>query len=221
MSGMGGVAPHDPVLEQEICATVLKRPEEFERIASRVTGDVFFVPRFKAIWAAFGAVKGQGMLPDVMAVYGHLLAQGQDSMVGGPAGLVEMAETLGLASQVNHLVDRLVELHRRRVTMEVGRKLLAAAGDVSRPLHESTTSLGKELADALVDRSRSDGQNPSEFVQQWIDRLEKLAAVQGQVLKTPFYGLNGLSSGFFPGEVIVLAARPGAGKTAFALNLVE
>lgn len=221
MSGMGVVAPHDPALEQEICATVLKKPEEYERIASRVDAGAFFVPRFRAIWDAFGECGKQGVKPDVMMVYAQLLAKGQDAMVGGPAGLAEMSDTLGMASQVQHLLDRLLELQRRRVTLDVARKLSAAAGDLSKPLHETTTTLGKELAEALVDRSRSDQQEPSGFIQEWIDRLERLAAVQSHVLKTPFYGLNGLASGFFPGEVIVLAARPGAGKTAFALNLVE
>ncbi len=221
MTGMPSVVPYDPVLEQEVCAVVLKNPEEYDRISQRVNPGVFYVPKFRVIWEAFGVVRGAGKLPDVMEVYSHLATLGQDAMVGGPAGLVEMSETLGLASQVQHSVDRLLELHRRRMLQDVARKLGAAALDMGKPMHESAGVLAKEMAEALVDRSRSDQQAPAEFIQEWIDRLEKLSSAQGAVLKTPFAGLNALTAGLFPGEMIVLAARPGKGKTAFALNLAE
>jgi len=65
------------------------------------------------------------------------------------------------------------------------------------------------------------GETPAEFLNDYFGYLEKLGETGGGAISTPWRRLNEIITGFFPGEVAIVAGRPGNGKTALALNLAD
>jgi replicative DNA helicase len=220
MSVAPSIPRHDPHLEEHLLKCVLVKPELYDTISVQLSTDSFYLQKHKTLWEAFADLRKAGREIDLVTVMDQLTHAEKLGSFGGAAGLAEMLDVVS-TSNWSSTMDSLLEYQRRRSVQAMAQKLLHAANDLSSPVNESAPALLKDMAEALVDRSRTDQQSPSGFIQEWLDRLERLSNMQGHVLKTPFYGLNGLASGFFPGEVIVLAGRPGGGKTAFALNVSE
>lgn len=117
-------------------------------------------------------------------------------------------------SGVQGYVKRIKELSARRTLQRVAERLSASAADEGLPPDETAEEAMAELR--RVGRSKVTWQEMSAMVGMTMDDVEKLAGGGGTVTPTGIADLDAAMGGFFPGELTVLGARPGVGKSALA-----
>lgn len=213
----GAFVVNDLDAEAVCLAAALVDPNAYPLIADRLRPDRFFSEANRRIWEAIVSVAATGPV-DAVAVKGRLADTGRLAQVGGGAYL---AQVIGAPATVyvERYAARVAELARLRDLINACHVIIANAPD---HMADGQAFLDRAAADvrALADSPdvqsmRHVGDVLREKFESW-QKLEADRAAFGA--RTGFVGLDSIIGGWRPGKLYVLAARPGIGKSAFALN---
>jgi replicative DNA helicase len=213
--------PEDVDAERSLLATCCAPGSETAaaEIALRLEEDDFVHPAHRAVFKALRILLDQRLEINALTLK-DILDQGGDlGKVGGYAGLVELmsAEEVG---RPHVLADLLRRKSQQRALIRLGAQLVRQAADEEAPPESLIEDAAQDLFHlAQGDRKKRGLDHIGVVASESMERL--LARLDGQGstgLKVGFSRLDALTQGFQPGNLVVLAARPGIGKTALALN---
>lgn len=169
----------------------------------------------KAILDCFG----DGIPVDSVTVTENLMA---DILANNlDAGyLVDLMESVPSPQHAEHYLEIVIERTKRRVIREAGIELNAGAGDYAKDTDEVLQSLYKKLEELP---SRKEGNKDIHLADTLNEGLDEVQAAKKKDngLLTGFPDLDAIIGGFHLGELILIAGRPGMGKSSFALNLAR
>jgi len=163
---------------------------------------------------------------DVITVFEQLQSQGKAEEVGGLAYLNSLAQYVPSAGNIR----RYAEIVRERAIL---RKLVAASDEIAtnafnpqgRPVAQILDESEQKIFNIGEEGSRMKRgfQAMDSLVVDLLDRVQEMADNPNDITGVPtgFYDLDRMTAGLQPGDMIVLAARPSMGKTAFAINIAE
>ena len=221
------VPPHSTEAEQSVLGGLLLDNLAWDRAADLLNASDFYRHEHRLIYQAISSLIAGSKPADVITVFEALQSLGNAEDSGGLAYLNALAQSVPSAANVR----RYAEIVRERAVL---RKLIAASDDiatkafnpqgkpVSQILDEAETKIfqiGEEGS-----RNKQGFQDMHRLVQsllERVDELEKNGAEEVTGIRTGFYDLDRYTAGLQKGDLIVLAARPSMGKTAFALNIAE
>ena len=221
------VPPQSIEAEQSVLGGLLLDNGAWDRAADVVTEADFYRFEHKIIFGAIGALIGASKPADVITVYEHLQMAGKAEDSGGLAYLNALAQSVPSAANMR----RYAEIVRERAIL---RKLIAASDEIAtnafNPQGRAVTQILDEAEGKIFkigeegNRNKQGFQSMDVLAVQLIDRVTELAengAEDVTGVRTGFYDLDKNTAGLQPGDLIILAARPSMGKTAFALNIAE
>ncbi|MFL6696087.1 MAG: replicative DNA helicase [Vitreoscilla sp.] len=221
------VPPQSIEAEQSVLGGLLLDNGAWDRAADVVTEADFYRFEHKIIFGAIGALIGASKPADVITVYEHLQMAGKAEDSGGLAYLNALAQSVPSAANMR----RYSEIVRERAIL---RKLIAASDEIATnafsPQGRAVTQILDEAEGKIFkigeegNRNKQGFQSMDVLAVQLIDRVTELAengAEDVTGVRTGFYDLDRNTAGLQPGDLIILAARPSMGKTAFALNIAE
>ncbi len=221
------IPPHSIEAEQSVLGGLLIDNGAWDRAGDLLNDGDFYRYEHKLIYAAIGKLINAAKPADVITVYEALQSLGKADEVGGLAYLNALAQSVPSAANLR----RYAEIVRERAVL---RKLVAASDEIAT---SAFNPQGRAVSQILDDaegkifrigeegsRSQQGFQPMDKLVVQLIDRVTELyenGAEEVTGVRTGFYDLDRMTAGLQPGDLIVLAARPSMGKTAFALNIAE
>ena len=213
--------PEDVEAERSLLATCCAPGMEFRSadIAARLTEEDFVAPQHKALFQALRELIQHQVEVNALTLKDILDQRGQLGSVGGFAGLTELlaAEEVGRPEVLADLLRRKTTLRR---LVKLGARVVREAADEEKP----PKLLVDEAAQELFHLSQEDGKargllDIESVAKETVERLEtRLRTGNAMGVPTGLPTLDTLTQGFQPGNLVVLAARPGVGKTALALN---
>jgi replicative DNA helicase len=221
------VPPNSNEAEQSVLGGLLLDNLAWDRAADLLNDSDFYRHEHRLIYAAVGALVSAGKPADVITVFEQLQSQGKASDCGGLAYLNALAQSVPSAANMR----RYAEIVRERAIL---RKLIAASDEIATTAFNTQGRAVSQILDEAEGRifkigeegSRQRGgfQSIDKLVVDLLDRVNELhenGAEDVTGVRTGFYDLDRMTAGLQKGDLIVLAARPSMGKTAFALNIAE
>lgn len=221
------VPPHSIEAEQSVLGGLLIDNGAWDRAGDLLTDGDFYRYEHRHIYAAIGALVSATKPADVITVFEQLQSLGKAEECGGLAYLNALAQSVPSAANLR----RYAEIVRERAIL---RKLIAASDEIAtnafNPQGRAVSQILDEAEGKIFkigeegSRTKQGFQSMDKLVMQLIDRVTELAengAEEVTGVRTGFYDLDRMTAGLQPGDLIVLAARPSMGKTAFALNIAE
>ena len=221
------VPPHSVEAEQSVLGGLLIDNLAWDRAADLVGTSDFYRYEHRLIYGAIAALVQASRPADVITVFEKLQSMGQEGDAGGLAYLNALAQSVPSAANLR----RYAEIVRERAIL---RKLIAASDEIAT---SAFNPQGRAVAQVLDEaegrilrigeegaRQRSGFQGIDGLVTHLIDRINELhdhGAEDVTGVRTGYYDLDRLTAGLQRGDLLVLAARPSMGKTAFALNIAE
>ena len=212
--------PHDDTAERTVLGAIIVDHAGVAVAQERLRPEDFYRDRHRLIFRAILDLAAAGKPPDAVVLRRHLEQAGQLEAVGGVAAISELMDGIPKAANVEHYAAIVAEA-------AVQRAIYRTASDVMRDVLESGSPSNEVLdraVGALMGLQRTGETSRLEPVREAVreaaDLLESLS--RGPLLIGASYGLTDLDTqtgGMQRGELIVLAARPSVGKTAFALNV--
>ena len=221
------VPPHSIEAEQSVLGGLLLANSAWDRAGDLLTDSDFYRYEHKAIYAAIGALVNASKPADVITVFEQLQSLGKAEECGGIAYLNALAQSVPSAANLR----RYAEIVRERAIL---RKLIEASDEIAtnafNPQGRAVSQILDEAEGRIFkigeegSRTKQGFQSMDQLVVQLIDRVTELhenGAEEVTGVRTGFYDLDRMTAGLQAGDLVVLAARPSMGKTAFALNIAE
>jgi replicative DNA helicase len=211
---------YDEDAERAILGSLIVYPELQKPITARLTTDDFYLQKHKIIYQTITDLVHQGKTPNLHILKDALEKQGQLDFVGGPAYIYQLSEE-GVPPDIAYqIVDNILkDKTRRRKASEKFKEMLYkvnSEADIDEIIEEALRNFKELLKDnkASIETFKSVLKNQLTEIN---EILKNPNVIRG--LPSGFYELDRLTSGFHGGELTVIGARPGMGKTAFALNI--
>jgi replicative DNA helicase len=206
------IPPHDLDAEQAVLGGALLDP-----LAAQLVADadprIFYAEKHRLIAEAIAAIVRRGDPVDLLTTQSQLVVTGHLGEVGGSATLALLADVGATAISAEAYIATVKERASRRELMSLGIDLTRQAGDEA---GTETSTLTAEAIKRLLDldSSRVTGiVTPARFAEE----LANIKAIDA--IKTGIPSIDNLIGGFAPENLIVLAGRPGMGKTAFSIQI--
>ncbi|HVI01287.1 MAG TPA: replicative DNA helicase [Enhygromyxa sp.] len=215
--------PHRPEAENAVLGGVLLRGREaLGEVLELITEEDFYQPRAQAVFRAMRILEERGEPIDVITLEAQLRRTGELELVGSIEGLARLdryatahnikahAELILEAAQVRNLVV---------TTREIAEEGMQEVEDVKAFIDTSEQKILKVNERGRKSTYRSSRELMLEVFQGITERQRQTDPITG--ISTGFFQMDEMTAGLQPSDLIILAARPSMGKTAFALNLAQ
>lgn len=213
--------PQNIEAEQSVLAACMLNQDAVEELVLKLKPENFYRPAHRIIFEAVCELNLRRIPVDQISLADTLNAAGQLDAVGGKAYLIELADnTFALTNWQNHaaIVKRTAIL---RELIYASASINALAYDAPDNLDEVVEEAEKTLFSVTEKRVSSTFRRMDTLLNDAFEEITQLAEQQNHMAGVPtgFKDVDDLFHGFRGGDLIILAARPGVGKTSFALNL--
>jgi replicative DNA helicase len=217
------VTPHNREAEEAVLGSVLVNPEVYFDVAQFLSSDDFFLHRNGWIWQAFTQLQDQRLPIDILTVAEELERQNRLDEVGGHAYLTFLINNVPTTVH-SEAYGRMVEESATR------RRLLDAAGRISQLAYQSDLMLEDVVNDSekavfgVSERRLTHQLQPIKHViSEYYDRIDYLARHQDETIGVPtgFIDLDRLLGGMQPSDLLIIAGRPGQGKSGFCISAAK
>ncbi len=213
--------PANVEAEEAVLGSLLIDPTAILRVAPLLRPEDFFVERHAWIYEAMLKVHERGEPIEVLTLKEQLQRDGKLEDVGGVSTLVALTARVPTSVHVEYyaaLVERAAILRRlMEAAQEIAQLAFRGEGEVEEILDQA-----EQLIFAInAEREHRDLRHMSRALEDLMDHLEHVQASEGEILGVPtgLRDLDTILGGLQKSDLILLAARPGVGKTSFALNI--
>jgi len=215
--------PHSREAEEAVVGAVLINPEVYYDVAQFLQADDFYIHRLRWIWEAFTRLHDQRLPIDLLTVSEELDRVGQLAEAGGPAfltALVNQVPTSMHAEAYGHVVEG--HALRRRL-LNAANQIAALAVDEEGLVDTMLDEAEKAVFNVSERRLRHDVEPARQVMSDVYDRIEDLSRRDDEIFGVPtgFIDLDRLLSGLQPSDLLIIAGRPGQGKTGFLLSIAR
>ncbi len=215
--------PHSREAEEAVIGAVLINPEAYYDVAQFLKAEDFYIHRNQWIWEAFTRLHEQRSPVDLLTVSEELDRMGQLEELGGPAYLTSLVNQA--PSSLNaESYGRIVEAH------SVRRKMIAAANKIASVAYNESVSVDEVMSEAekavfnVSERRLTHDLKPiSKVLSEYYDRIDELAKRPEDIhgVPTGFIDLDKMLGGLQPSDFLIVAGRPGQGKTGLLLSIAK
>ncbi len=216
-------APANVDAERAVLGALLIDSEAIGQISTFLKPEDFYRERHQLIYAARNDLYERREPGDFVTLVNELRRRGQIDAVGGASYLTELVNDVPTAAHVEHYA-RIVE------QSAIMRRLIGAAGRIAGVGYENPPDVDQALDRAeqyLFEVSQrrvsQDFTTLRDALREYFDTIEYLHQHKGEVVGVPsgFRDLDQMTGGLHASDLVIVAGRPGAGKTAFALSIVR
>jgi replicative DNA helicase len=222
-SAVSQFAPQSREAEEAVIGAVLINPEAYYDVAHFLRGEDFYIHRHRWIWEVFTRLHERQIPIDFLTVSEELDQLGQLAEIGGPAYLTAL---------INNVPTSLHATAYGRIVEEtaIRRRMLAAANDIAKLAYQQESSVETVMDEAekavfgvSERRTTRDLQSIQQVLSDYYDRIDQLSRRGEETYGVPtgFTDLDRLLGGLQPSDFLIVAGRPGSGKTAFMLSAAK
>ncbi|OGR97911.1 MAG: replicative DNA helicase [Elusimicrobia bacterium RIFCSPLOWO2_01_FULL_64_13] len=215
------VPPYSTEAEMAVLGSMLIEKEALERALELVDEKNFYEDPHQRIFSAIKQLSVQNKPVDTVTVAEELRRNGDLARVGGGDYIAQLINSVATSAHIDHYAGIVKEKAVLRQLIAAGTRVV---GDCYREEEDAQTLLDRAegLIYSIADSKDRKGLLPiSDMLQEMIENLETLHQRKETVTGVPtgFKKFDEMTAGLQPGNLIILAARPGMGKTSLALNI--
>ena len=219
----GKVPPQAKELEDAVLGAIMLEKSAFDTVVEILKPECFYVEGHQRIYKAMQGLAAKSQPIDILTVVEELKMREELEIVGGPYYVTKL--TNAVVSSAN------IETHARIILQKfIQRELIRISGEIIGDAYEDSTDVFDLLDDAesklfeiTNSHLRKNFDSIDSVLVKTIQRIEDMRNKQDEITGVPsgFPTLDQITYGWQPTDLIILAARPAVGKTAFALNLAR
>lgn len=218
---LGRIPPHDIEAEQAILGCMLTDKDAVVSAIEVLKEESFYREDNRAIFAAIYSLYSKSEPVDIITVKAELVETGNFERVGGLEYLASLPERVPTTANVDKYIKIVEEKAALRELITTSNELVALGYDETEDVDNIMDMAERKVFD-LASKKNTKGYSPlRDVLVESFDKIEKLYNNKGAFSGTPtgFYDFDRITSGLHGSELIILAARPAMGKSAFAINI--
>jgi replicative DNA helicase len=207
--------------EQAVLGSMLTTKEAVSKSMQWLTADHFYKTAHERIYACMIDLFEKGEPVDTISVVDRLKKKNELESVGGVFYITGLAESVPTTANVEHYSKIVLEKHLLRTLIKVSHDVSKDAFEDSQDVDQILDSAESAIFNISEKRLRGGFKHIDPILHHAFEELDKIASKPGSVtgVASGLMDLDDITSGFHPGELIIVAGRPGMGKTALALSM--
>lgn len=217
------IPPHNNEAELSIIGGIMVEPDAYDVVSDIISAEDFYKSAHQKIYAAITELNAKSQPADIITISNHLSHKKELDGIGGPSTLAEILNQVPAAINLRGYAEIVKEKSLLRKLIHANSEIMTEAYDEKFESVDSFVDTVEARIFKITEQkeTKSNLTSAADLIKYSIDKLTELASKNQEVtgIATGFPTLDKMTSGFQPGDFIILAARPSMGKTAFSLNL--
>jgi len=217
------VPPHNNEAEQSVIGAIFLEPQALITAAEVLVPEDFYRMAHQKIFNTMLVLSDKGQAIDVVTVTEELSAKRELEDVGGISYLTEIANSVPTAANIMHYSNIVEEKALLRRLIRVATTIVEDGYTREDEVEALLSEAEKNMMEVSNRKNAGDFKHIKDVLVQTYDNIELLHTQKGDVtgISSGFTDLDKLTAGFQRNDLIIVAARPSVGKTAFALNVAQ
>ena len=213
--------PHNIEAERATLGSILLNRDALSAINAWIKSEYFYLERHGQIYDAMVACYNNRIPPDTRTVAEELRRRNQLDQVGGIIYLSEMVDAVPTSYHIEYYARAVERTALLRRLIETGAHIAALGYNEQAEIDETIDKAEALLFDIAQKRTSQDFVHISKVVDNYYEQLNYLQEHRGEILgvQTGYRDFDQITGGLQRSDLIILAARPGTGKTSFAMSI--
>ena len=214
--------PNNFEAEESVLGSCFLSKYALQKATETLTAESFYNEKNAKIFQAMVDLQEESTPIDITTVTSYLKKKKELNDVGGVEYLTEVLNFVPTASNIDYYIKSVEESALLRSLIETAEEIASDGYRTDETVNEILDSSEKKILNIVKNRKASEFRSIKDIIKKTQSDLERLSENKGEItgLETGWYDFDRLTTGLHPNELIIIAARPAMGKTAFALNLV-
>ena len=213
--------PNNLEAEQSVLGACFLSKYALQKAAESLSSESFYNEKNSKIFSTMLDLIEEKSPIDITTVTSHLKKKNELSEVGGVEYLTEIVNFVPTASNVDYYIQNVEEAALLRGLIETATQIAEEGYRTDETVNEILDNSEKKILNIVKNRKASEFRTIRDILAKAQADLELLSQSKGEItgLATGWYDFDRITTGLHPNELIIIAARPAVGKTAFALNI--
>lgn len=213
--------PNNPEAEQAVIGAMFLEKNALQKACEVLNQDAFYFNNNAKIFGTIKDMAEKKVPIDLTTVTTELKNRNILNEVGGVEYLTEILDSVATAANIDQYIKSVEESALLRKLIEVSTNITTSAYTPEKSVNETIDEAERKILSVVKNRRSSEFRTIKDVLIQTQKNLEILAQSKSDVtgIATGWYDIDKLTTGLHGGQLIIIAARPAMGKTAFALNL--
>ena len=218
----GRVPPQAVDLEEAVLGALLIDKNALSKIVDILHDGAFYNEKHQHIFKSVVRLFGENQPVDILTVASDFRKEGLIKQAGGEVYLAQLSQKVSSAAHIEYHARIIIQKHIQRELIRISNEIIESAFDETTDVLELLDSSEQKLFEVAQGNLKRNYESSEALIRQALERIEHISKQEGlSGVPSGFSDLDRLTSGWQPSDLIILAARPGMGKTAFVLSMAR
>ncbi|CAN5562745.1 replicative DNA helicase [soil metagenome] len=219
----GNIPPHSTEAEVAVLGAMLMDKEAVSKVLEVLQAECFYHDKHETIFKAMTSMFERGVTIDLITLNNELSRNGDLERVGGMFTLTDISTRTVTAANVEHHARIVLERYLKRSLIKVAGQIIADCFDETTDALDEVDHAEQRIFEVAERRLKRSYSGMKKLTRDAIDKIFQMSTDGDGVTGVPtgFTHLDQMLSGLQPSDLVILAARPSMGKTAFALSIAR
>lgn len=220
VSGLGKLPPQALDLEEAVLGALMVEKDALSTVIDILKADTFYKDAHQKIFEAIFNLFQKSSPIDLLTVTAELRKMGALEMVGGAYYITQLTDRVVSAANIEYHARIISQKYIQRELIKISTEIINNAYEDTADIFDLLDTAEKSLFDIAQNNLRRDTRKMDDIMREAVNNLEQLRDRTDSLTGVPsgFTALDRITSGWQPSDLIIIAARPAMGKTAFVLT---
>jgi replicative DNA helicase len=218
----GKIPPQAVELEEAVLGAMMIDKKGIDDVIDVLSSDAFYDQKHQEIYAAIYELFQNSEPIDLLTVSNLLKKNGKLEFVGGDFALIRLTQKVASSAHIEFHARIILQKYIQRKLITISSEIIENAYDESTDVFELLDDAEAKLFEVTQGNLKKSSEAAGSLVKQALKKIQEIGNQEGMSgLETGFTKLDALTSGWQPSDLVIIAARPGMGKTAFVISMAK
>ena len=218
----GKIPPQAVELEEAVLGAMMIDKKGIDDVIDVLSADAFYDQKHNEVYAAIYELFQNSEPIDLLTVSSLLRKNGKLDFVGGDLYLIRLTQKVASSAHIEFHARIILQKYIQRKLISISSEIIENAYDESTDVFELLDDAEAKLFEVTQGNLKKSSEQAGSLVKQALTKIQEIGNSEGMSgLQTGFTKLDALTSGWQPSDLVIIAARPGMGKTAFVISMAK
>ena len=220
---MGNKPPQALDVEEAVLGALLIEPNCIDEAMDELVPSCFYGEKNRMVFEAMRSLRAESVALDLLSVSQKLKSQGNLEAVGGTMYLAQLSQKIGAAAHIEYYIRILKQKFIQRELITASYDILKTSYDEAVNVDDLIDTAQTKIFSAIQNNVKRDVEEIGKVINDAMADIQRFQKLEGGLSGVPsgFPSIDKITLGWQASDLIILAARPSVGKTAFVLNLAR
>lgn len=218
----GKLPPQAIDLEVAVLGAMMIDKKGIDDVIDILHPEAFYDKRHQEIYDAIYTLFQNSEPTDLLTVSAQLRKDGKLEMVGGDFYLINLTQKVASSAHIEYHARIILQKYIQRKLISISSEIIENSYDETKDVFDLLDEAESKLFEVTQGNLKKGSEDAGDLVKQALKKIQDISNQEGMSgLETGFTKLDALTSGWQPSDLIIIAARPGMGKTAFVISMAK